>query len=155
MSERYLGQIILVGFNYPPVGWAFCHGQLLPIAKYGTLFALIGTTYGGDGETTFALPDLRGRIPVGPGQGPGVPNCFIGETGGAGTMTLTAPAAHAHAGSSSASTANAAMSANAAGVSGPVTVAAAGQNQPHGNMQPYLILNFCISLTGVFPNQPC
>jgi microcystin-dependent protein len=189
MSEGYVGQIILVGFNYAPVGWAFCNGQLLQIADYEALFNLIGTTYGGDGETTFALPDLRGRIPVGPGPGPGLQNYLLGETGGAETITLTMQqlAAHTHAGSSSAFTAttrcksgpgnqrtpggnvhageaagatlpyssaaaNAAMSANAVGVSGPVTAASVGGNQPHDYLQPYLSLNFCIALFGVYPS---
>ena len=190
MSEGYVGQIILVGFNFAPVGWAFCNGQVLQIADYTALFNFIGTTYGGDGNATFALPDLRGRIPVGPGPGPGLQNYFLGETGGSETTTLTVQqlAAHTHTGSSSAFTAttrcksgpgnqrtpegnvhageaagatmpyssaapNAAMSANAVGVSGPVTAASVGGSQPHDNLQPFLTLNFCISLFGTFPNQ--
>jgi microcystin-dependent protein len=190
MADPYLGQIILVAFNYPPAGWAFCQGQLLGIADYDALFNLIGTTYGGDGQTTFGVPDLRGRIPLGAGQAPGLQNYFLGETGGAETTTLTVQqlGAHTHAGSSADFTAtvrckvgagnqrmpgghvhaveasgatlpyssaapNAAMSANAVGVSGAVTAGAAGGGQPHDNVQPFLTLNFCISLVGVFPSQ--
>ena len=90
----YVGQIILVGFNYAPVGWAFCDGRLLSIAEYDTLFNLIGTTYGGDGETTFALPDLRGRVAIGTGQGPGLSNYTIGETGGRERSRYGSPECH-------------------------------------------------------------
>ncbi len=189
-ANPYVGQIILVGFNFAPAGWALCNGQLLQIAEYDTLFNLIGTTYGGDGQTTFAVPDLRGRIPTGVGQGPALQNYFLGESGGVETVTLTLQqlATHTHTGSSSGFTAttrckigpgnqrtpadhvhaseaagvtlpyssaapNAAMSANAIGVTGPVTAAAAGANQPHDNMQAYLTLNFCISLFGTYPSQ--
>jgi microcystin-dependent protein len=95
----YVGEIILVGFNFAPTGWAFCNGQLLPIAENETLFQLIGTTYGGDGQTTFALPDLRGRVPIHQGQGPGLQGYFIGETGGSETVTLVTAqmAPHGHA----------------------------------------------------------
>jgi microcystin-dependent protein len=90
MSQPYIGQIILVGFNFAPPGWAFCQGQLLPIAENDALFALIGTTFGGDGESTFALPDLRGRAPVHRGQGPGLQNYQLGEAGGVEVVTLVA-----------------------------------------------------------------
>jgi microcystin-dependent protein len=99
MSQPYIGQIILVGFNFAPPGWAFCFGQFLPISEYDALFALIGTTYGGDGETTFALPDLRSRVPVHMGQGPGLQNYILGEFGGVEQVTITSAqmAQHAHA----------------------------------------------------------
>jgi microcystin-dependent protein len=99
MSQPYIGQIILVGFNFAPPGWAFCFGQFLPISEYEPLFALIGTTYGGDGQTTFALPDLRSRVPVHMGQGTGLQNYIIGEFGGVEQVTITSTqmAQHAHA----------------------------------------------------------
>jgi len=90
MSQPFIGQIVLVGFNFAPPGWAFCNGQLLPIAEYDALFALIGTTYGGDGQTTFALPDLQGRVPIHQGQGPGLQNYLIGEVSGVEQVTITA-----------------------------------------------------------------
>jgi microcystin-dependent protein len=189
MSDPYVGEIILVGFNFAPVGWAFCNGQLLPIAEYEALFALIGTTYGGDGEETFALPDLRGRIPTGGGQGPGLQNYILGEAGGTEAITLTLQqlATHTHAVDPSSFTAtakckngpgnertpvgnvhaveaagvtmpfssaapDATMNANPVAVSGPVTVAAVGGSQPHDNLQPFLAMNFCISLFGFFPS---
>jgi microcystin-dependent protein len=89
MAEPFLGQILLVPYNFAPKGWAFCQGQLLPIAQYTALFSLIGNTYGGDGETNFALPDLRGRVALSSGQGPGQSNYNLGQTGGAETTTLT------------------------------------------------------------------
>ena len=189
MSSPYYAEIILVGFNYAPVGYAFCHGQLLPISQNEALFQLIGTTYGGDGQTTFGLPDLRGRVPAGVGQGPGLQSYFLGEVGGSETTTLTVQqmAAHTHTVDSSAFTAtarcrngpgnqqtpvgnvhaneaagvtmpyssatpNAAMSGSPA-IAGGATAAAAGGNQPHDNMQPFLVLNYCICLSGVFPSQ--
>ena len=105
MSSPYVGQILIFGCNFAPAGWALCQGQLLPISENETLFQLIGTTYGGDGQSTFGLPDLQGRVPVHMGQGPGITQNY--QIGG----------------------------------------------QPHNNMMPYLTLNFCISLFGVFPSQ--
>ncbi len=99
MSSPYVGEIILVGFNFAPAGWALCDGQMLPISENETLFQLIGTTYGGDGETSFAVPDLRGRIPIGVGQGPGTQNYVLGESGGTETIipTIAQLGAHTHA----------------------------------------------------------
>src|SRR5436190_1728199 len=96
MSSPYVGEIILVGFNFAPVGYAFCDGQLMPISENETLFQLIGTTYGGDGQTTFALPDLRGRTPIGTGQGPGLSNYVIGEAIGSEGVTVTVSQMPAH-----------------------------------------------------------
>ena len=188
MGQPYVGEVILVAFNYAPAGWAFCNGQLLPISENETLFQLIGTTYGGDGQSTFALPDLRGRIPVGAGQGPGLQNYFLGEMAGVETVTLTAQqlAGHNHAVDTTALTAttkcksgpaignqrspvgnvyapeaagatmpyssaspDATMNADPVAISGNTTVA--GGNQPHDNLQPFLSLNFCIALFGIFP----
>ena len=188
MSSPYVGEIILVGFNFAPVGWAVCDGQLLPIAENETLFQLIGTTYGGDGEETFALPDLRGRIPIGTGQGPGTQNYLLAESGGTETIvpTLAQLGAHTHAIDTSTFTAAASCkngpgnertpvgnvhASEAAGVTMPyssaapdgsmnvnplavsgLTVAPAGGTAAHDNMQPFLTMNFCISLFGVFPS---
>lgn len=96
MAQPYVGEIILAGFNFAPVGYAFCDGQLLPISQHETLFALIGTTYGGDGQVTFALPDLRSRVPLGTGQGPGLGNYALADTGGTEAVTLTVPQTPAH-----------------------------------------------------------
>ena len=173
MSEPYLGEIRLVGFNYEPEGWAFCDGRLLPIAQYDALFALIGTTYGGDGQTTFALPDLRGRTPIHMGQGNGLSNRTIGQNGGAETVTLSmnelpvhSHAAQAFEGSGTSSNPSGAVW---AGVSSgaiyrvddgstlaamnPGAVSPVGGSQPHDNLQPYLCVNFIIALDGVFPTQ--
>ena len=190
MSNPYVGEIILVGFNFAPVGWAICDGRLLPISENETLFQLIGTTYGGDGEETFALPDLRGRIPIGTGQGPGTQNYLLAESGGTETIIPT-PAqlgAHTHAIDTSTFTGAASckngpgnertpvgnvhaveaagvtmpyssaapdgsMNVNPLAVSGSITVAPAGGTDAHDNMQPFLTMNFCISLFGVFPSS--
>lgn len=172
VESPYYGEIRMFAGWYAPSGWAFCHGQLLPILQYDTLFSLLGTTYGGDGVTTFALPDLRGRVPVHMGQGPGLSNKVIGETGGIETVTLTTQQIPAHSHTAGASAANGSSDSpaglvparNAAGVphygSGPpnATLAsgallATGGTQPHENRQPYLGINFIICLDGVFPPQ--
>ena len=189
MSEPFVGEIILVGFNFAPAGWALCNGQLLAIAENDTLFALIGTTYGGDGQTTFGLPDLRGRVPLGMGQGPGLSPYVIGQMAGVEGAGLTAGQMplHTHAIDTSAFTPrmrcrsgagnrptpggnvfasstgatlpygsgspNANMNSGAIAFSGAVNVANAGGSLPHENLQPYLALNFCISLFGIFPSQ--
>lgn len=191
MSQPYVGQIILVGFNFAPAGWAFCQGQLLAISENETLFQLIGTTYGGDGQSTFGLPDLRGRAPVEMGVGPGLSSYLLGETFGAETMPLTQNQIPAHAPTLDTNSISAAprcksTAANqrtpagnvaaleAAGVTmtysnvadalmrdqsavvtgnpGTVTAGSAGGNQPHNNMQPSLVMNYCISLFGIFPS---
>jgi microcystin-dependent protein len=122
MSQPYVGQIILVGFNFAPVGWFPCDGRLLPIAQYDVLFNLIGTTYGGDGQTTFALPDLRGRVPIGMGAGPGLSQRTIGEIGGSETVTLagTQIPSHTHAIDNSALTASVACQTGAGNSQSPV-----------------------------------
>jgi microcystin-dependent protein len=177
MSQPYVGEVRMFGGNFPPNGWRFCDGDLLAISEYDVLFNLIGTTYGGDGQSTFALPDLRGRAPVHQGTLGGV-TYIIGEKAGVETVTLT-PAQmpqHTHA---LVSTATPASSDKPSGQSifadqGPagvnlnafapydgtnqVTLAAGsvspvGGNQPHDNMQPYLAINFIISLYGIYPSQ--
>lgn len=168
MSNPYVGEIRLFGGNFAPQGWAFCDGQLLPIAEYDTLFNLIGTTYGGDGQTTFALPDLRGRVPVHQGSG-GV----MGQPSGAESVTLTVGnlPRHTHplVGTAAAATASdpagmvpAAMAETttfAYGTDAPATTLApgviglVGGSQPHDNMQPYLAVSLIIALYGIYPSQ--
>jgi microcystin-dependent protein len=150
--------------NFAPAGWSFCDGQLMPISEYETLFTLIGTTYGGDGESTFALPDLRGRIPIHQGNG-----FILAETGGAEQITLTVPtiAAHTHPLVTTQAVANQSSPANnvlaqstaadlyiedtAAAPLAPGTITSVGGSQPHTNFQPYLCVEFIISLFGIFP----
>lgn len=169
-DSPYIGGIKMFGGNFPPAGWAFCDGSVLPISEYETLFMLIGTTYGGDGQSTFALPDLRGRVPVHQGQGPGLPNYVIGEKFGVETVTLTSSQIPAHSHALLASTDAASSASSPAGsvlgkASGSVygetsttkqlaatTLAGTGGSQPHENMAPYLGVNFIISLYGVFPS---
>ena len=170
-ATPYVGQIMAFGGNFAPQGWALCDGSLLPISQYETLFTLIGTTYGGDGQTTFALPDLRGRAALHQGQGPGLSSYSLGQSGGAEAVTLTVgqlpPHSHPAMGSSGAgaspspsgavwagspvniyaggAAANAAMSATA--------ISASGGSQPHDNMLPFVTLNFCIAFEGIYPSQ--
>ena len=173
MSQPYLGEIRLFAGNFAPAGWAFCAGQLVAISDYDTLFNLIGTTYGGDGQSTFALPDLQGRIPLHFGQGLGLNNYVLGETGGVEQVTLTTSQipAHTHTWpavvSPPAATNLSPVPGNALAQStvktykpgtGTVNMAAdmvqaAGGSQPHNNMMPYVVLNYIISLFGIFPSQ--
>jgi microcystin-dependent protein len=169
MGTPYVGEIRMFGGNFAPEGWALCQGQLLAISENEALFQLIGTTYGGDGQTTFALPDLQSRLPVHQGTGPSGTTFPIGQMGGVETVTLTVQQipVHSHA---LAATAGAGSTTNPAGnllarggstyIQGdpdaalnPATVAPAGGSQPHDNLQPYLCINFIISLFGVFPQQ--
>ena len=174
-SFPFIGEIYMFAGNFAPVGWAFCHGQLVPISEYEALFTLIGTTYGGDGQSTFALPDLRGRAPVHFGQGPGLSNRTQGEAAGTevATITLSQFPGHTHALTLNASTGPANTASHggavlAAGDSGlyatgvsPGTALAAnalavgastGGGQPHENMQPHLAINFIIALYGIYPS---
>jgi microcystin-dependent protein len=165
VSEPFIGEIRLFGGNFAPVGWALCNGQLLSISQNDALFALIGTTYGGDGQTTFALPDLRGRVPVHQGAG-----SVIGQTGGAEQVTLTANEvpAHGHAlratsvDGTSADPTNAIWAESDArtySTSAPnatmhgTALGATGGGQAHPNMMPFVTVNFIIALQGVFPSQ--
>lgn len=164
MAQPYVGEVRMFAGNFAPAGWMFCEGQLLPISEYETLFQLIGTTYGGDGESTFALPDLRGRIPIHQGNG-----FILAETGGAEEITLTVGqiAAHSHpmlASGQAASDRNISAQVLAQALTNiyindapsaalrPQAVAATGGSQPHTNFQPYLCINFIISLFGIFPS---
>ncbi|QGZ35899.1 phage tail protein [Stappia indica] len=173
MSTPYIGEIRMFGGNFAPLGWEFCNGQLLSIAENDTLFNLIGTTYGGDGQTTFALPDLRGRLPLHFGQGPGQPTYVMAESGGSEEVTLTQQQipSHSHpliankATGTEASPQNNVLASAAAGDPyfssqtlppftelGPNAVQVAGGSQPHNNMAPYLAVSFIISLYGIYPS---
>ena len=173
MSDQYLGEIRLFTFNFAPKGWAFCAGQLLPINQYQALFALLGTWYGGNGVSNFGLPDLRSRVPNHMGQGAGG-NYFIGEIGGVENVALLANnvASHTHvfqATTTKGSTDRAFthMLGQSAGTGiqaayaapsnltplNPASIQSAGNGVPHTNIQPYLALNYCIALTGIFPSR--
>lgn len=171
MSSPYIGEIRMFGGNFPPSGWMFCDGQLLPISENDALFTLIGTTYGGDGQSTFALPDLRGRAPIHMGNGPGLGTYSIGEQAGVESVTLTTQQipSHTHAWMASTGPGGANSPVNNVIGSPPVmkpyragtpgdamsaaTIQPAGGQQPHENLQPYLTISFIISLFGVFPTQ--
>jgi len=162
-----VAEIRIVGFNFAPRGWAFCDGQILPIAQNTALFSLLGTTYGGDGKSNFALPNLQGRAPMAPGQGPGLTLRDLGEAGGTEAVTLTASEMpfHNHASQGVPASSQPATSGDPAGhylaavaekVYRPLgnlrgLGAVAGASQPHNNLQPYLVLNFIIALQGVYP----
>jgi microcystin-dependent protein len=170
MSQPYVGEIRMFGGNFAPAGWMFCAGQLLPISENDVLFNLIGTTYGGDGQVTFALPDLQGRVPV--HQGQGQPSAYqIGEMAGAETVTLTANQIPVHTHPQLANSGIATQNSPAGNVlaasattdvyvpGGPLAllnagiVGPTGGSQPHDNMQPYVVVSFIISLYGIFPSQ--
>jgi microcystin-dependent protein len=170
MADPFIGEIRMFGFNFNPRGWAFCAGQLLPISQNTALFSLIGTYYGGNGQTTFGLPDLRGRVGISMGQGPGLPNYNIGQAGGTETVTLTQNQMPQHShpmaannGSGTASRpsggvlANSGASQYAAAPDGtimnPASIGLSGGNQPFSIIQPYLTINFCIALSGIFPSR--
>jgi microcystin-dependent protein len=172
MSNLFLGQILLVGFQFAPVDWATCDGQTLQIAEYPQLFELIGTTYGGDGESNFQLPDLRGRAPLSQGSASGLTNYVIGQVGGVEQVALATAQipSHNHLLAASA-TGNASAPSSAVVLGTPPSptsiyasmggtaamagsaVATNGGNQPHENRQPFLTVNYIIALVGVFPSQ--
>ncbi|MFN8531781.1 MAG: tail fiber protein [Anaerolineae bacterium] len=170
MSNPFIGEIRMFAGNFAPNGWAICDGSLVAISENETLFNLIGTTYGGDGQSTFALPDLRGRIPVHQGQGPGLQNYVIGQQAGTETVTLTVnqmPShGHPYVGTlnpAAATSPNNSVFARAAGdvytsdlssmsPMAPQSVSQIGGSQPHDNVMPYLVINFIISLFGIFPS---
>jgi microcystin-dependent protein len=173
MADPFVAEIRIFPFNFPPKGWAWCDGQLLPISQNTALFSLLGTTYGGDGKSTFALPDLQGSAPMHPGQGPGLSLYDLGQIGGSDTVTLlqSEMPAHAHG-------VGAVMNDADRRVPGPETLLAistapvysdstsglvqlgfqanalAGGSQPHNNLMPYLTFYFCIAMQGVFPQRP-
>ncbi len=172
MSEPFIGQIMMVGFNFAPRGWANCDGQLLPISQNTALYSLLGTTYGGDGVNTFALPDLRGRVPVHMGTGLGLTTRKIGQRSGQEAVVLSA--AHMPSHTHSLQAQNDAASVDTPGGNylaqrgrpdiydsdsdklvqmGASAIEATGGSQGHDNMQPYLVLNFVIALIGLFPSR--
>jgi len=173
MSNQFVAEIRIFPFNFAPKGWAFCDGQLLPISQNTALFSLLGTTYGGDGKSNFALPNLQGSTPMQQGQGPGLSLRDLGEQSGEQNVTLlqTEMPAHTHTalgstGSTSASPVGNAWASGAKLGGGniytpsvpannvqmnPLALSISGGNLPHNNMMPYLTLNFCIALQGIFP----
>jgi len=165
MSEPFLGEIKIISWNFPPKGWTFCNGQLLPINQNQALFSILGTTYGGDGMRTFGLPNLQGRSPMHVGNG-----IVLGEMGGETAHTINISELPAHTHTPVGSSTNPATSPGAAGqlwsannakpfdpnvtdVMVPSSISNTGGNQPHENMSPYLVLNFIIALQGIFPSQ--
>ncbi len=177
MSDPFVGEIRMVGFNFAPVGWALCDGQLLSIAQNTALFSLLGTTYGGNGTTNFALPDLRGRIPLHQGQGPGLSPYVLGQSSGSENVTLTNAQMPAHSHTLAAASVvggsaspqnnfiaevldpntgagvNAFNTTSNGGTMNPGAISTSGGNQPHNNIQPYLCVNFIIALQGIFPSR--
>ncbi len=168
MSDPYIGEIKLISFTYPPKGWAFCNGQLLPINQNQALFSILGTMYGGDGRVNFALPNMQGRMPVHQGSNQG--GYIVGQAAGeaAHTLTVNEMPAHVHpavaqstasnpgaspAGAIWATAPSAAFAAAPNASMNPAAVANAGGNQPHPNQPPYLVLNFAIALVGIFPSR--
>lgn len=169
MADPFVAEIRIFPFNFAPRGWAFCDGQLLPLSQNTALFSLLGTTYGGNGMSNFALPDLQGRAPMHPGHGPGLSLRDLGESGGSRTVTLLESEIPSHAHSVRASLADGIsrqpegeLPATGIGIGqyaapsnlamlAPESLAPVGGDQPHNNMQPYLTLSFCIALQGIFP----
>ncbi|HUF98926.1 MAG TPA: tail fiber protein [Ilumatobacter sp.] len=165
MADPFVAEIRIFPFNFPPKGWAWCDGQLLPLSQNTALFSLLGTTYGGDGKSNFALPNLNGRAPMHPGQGPGLSLHDLGETGGTETVTLleseiplhthqlsamgTAADQPSPGGNAPAVTTDVAYGTSRDADMGPLGVAGGGL--PHNNLQPYLTFYYCIALQGVFP----
>jgi len=182
MSEPFLGQITVYPYTFPPRGWLDCSGQLLPIQQYTALFSLLGTAYGGDGRVTFGLPDLQGRVSVGQGQLLGGGDYQMGETSGAESVPLNIQSMPAHSHGISANTANGttnnpagmilatpqvgggrAPAADKGNIYNPATpdtplaassITPTGGSQPHNNIQPSLVLRYCISMQGIFPARP-
>jgi microcystin-dependent protein len=174
VADPFLAEIRIFGFNFAPVGWAFCNGQIMSISQNTALFSLLGTTYGGNGKTTFGLPNLQGSAAMHPGQGQGLSLRDLGEVGGVESVTLLVSEIPAHSHAWSASNAQATEQSPvgqkvSGGVGGiqfyadannqltqlaPQALPPSGGGQPHNNMQPYLVLNFCIALQGIFPQRP-
>lgn len=178
MSDAYIGEIRIFGFNFAPKSWATCSGQIVSIAQNTALFSILGTTYGGNGQTTFALPDLRGRAPIHWGTGVGLANVALGQVGGEENHLLTTQEMPMHNHTFAATTAAATKKPVNLGVFAddvdtqavnyfaafnapnssyvnlnPLSMPPAGGSQPHNNMQPYLVLNICICMFGIFPSR--
>jgi microcystin-dependent protein len=175
MSDQFVAEIRIFPFNFPPTGWAFCDGQLMPISQNTALFALLGTYYGGDGKSTFALPDLQGSAPMQTGQGQGLSERFLGEMSGVESITLLVSEIPLHTHTLMADILDPAdltipsparvlaqsqnafayqPAATGLGLMAFQALPPAGGGLPHNNMQPYLTLNFCIALQGIFPQRP-
>jgi microcystin-dependent protein len=170
MSDQFVAEIRIFPFNFPPTGWAFCAGQLMPISQNTALFSLLGTTYGGDGKSTFGLPDMQGNAPMQAGQGQGLSLRDLGEMSGVESITLliSETPVHTHILQTSDDDANNAdpagryygrgnpvyVAPSALNTMAQQVIAPAGGGLPHNNMQPYLSLNFCIALQGIFPQRP-
>lgn len=175
MADPFLAEIRIFSFNFAPTGWAHCDGQVMPISQNTALFALLGTVYGGDGKSTFALPNLQGSVPMQPGQGNGLSLRQLGQTGGVSSVTLLVSEIPVHTHAIQADSFDPAdlnapapnrvlafssgvgayqPNASALQLMAPETLAPAGGGLPHNNMQPYLALNYCIALQGVFPQRP-
>jgi microcystin-dependent protein len=168
MAEPFLGQLLLVPYNFAPLNWQFCAGQTLPISQFSALFALIGTTFGGNGQTTFQLPNLQGRVPVGAGNGAGLQVYTLGQTGGLETVTLLTSNIPSHSHSLMATNAPSSVAEPAGNTlaKGAIYAAAApsvamnagsvgltGSSLPIENRQPYLVLNWVIAMAGIFPSR--
>lgn len=172
MSQPFIAEIRIFSFDFAPRGWAFCSGQTLPINQNQALFSLLGTTFGGNGVTTFALPNLNGRAPIHWGNGPGLPGVSLGQAAGQEQHTLTIQEIPQHQHLIVASANNPSQTspggaypstfttdnvytpnASANGVMSPTAIGNAGGSQPHNNMQPYLVVNICIALQGIFPSR--
>lgn len=181
MATPFVAEVTIYPFNFAPKGWAFCAGQLLPLSQNTALFSLLGTNYGGDGKSTFGLPNFQGNAVIGQGQGPGLSPYFVGQEGGASSVTLLQSEMPSHSHSWSANTSDGTVltaannmlsnaftgsktvnyvgnymttNNNPATAMSPFAIGITGGGQPHDNMQPYLTLNFCIALQGVFPARP-
>jgi microcystin-dependent protein len=180
MAEPFLGQIAVFPYAFAPQGWMDCAGQLLAVQQFAALFSLLGTQYGGNGTSNFVLPDLRGRVPVGQGQGPGLSNYFMGDQDGAAAVTITTAMMPSHIHSLNADTATSSTNASSGNLLSraqvgtpqeptkaliysaitpdtplaPQAIGLVGGNQPHNNMQPYLGLRYCIAIRGIFPQRP-
>lgn len=180
MSDQFLAEIRIFPFNFPPTGWAFCNGQIMPLSQNTALFALLGTTYGGDGKSTFALPNMLDNVPMQPGQGQGLSLRDLGEMSGVESVTLLVSEIPVHTHSLQAVNSDATTPNPAGALLGrggydtgtdagavafyntaapntpmsPQALAPSGASLPHNNMQPYLTLNFCIALQGIFPQRP-
>jgi microcystin-dependent protein len=174
MASPFVAEVRVFGFNFPPKGWAFCNGQLLPISQNTALFSLLGTFYGGDGKSTFGLPNMQGNLSISQGQGPGLQDYFIGQSSGSQNVTLLASEMPLHNHSlmtdtadpvDGSSPANAALGKSASTLlytnattpltqMNPAGIGPKGNSLPHNNMMPYLCLNFCIAMQGVYPARP-
>jgi len=176
MSQPFVGEIRIFGFNFAPINWALCQGQLLPISQYSALFSLLGTNFGGNGTSNFGLPNLQGNVAPNYGQGPGLSDYFLGETGGTQTVTLTTQQLPQH--NHSMNAANIALgsgftatpshttalnhsdkstgyvSPGTPAVMSPAAIGPQGGNLPHNNMMPYMAMYYCIALSGYFPQRP-